>query len=153
MFVIFILSPDVFLDYFLIDSCCADKVPSCPEGFLGDRLFLGEFVVQSDSTFSLEKAYDTGHTVSGWNTEYHVNVVRFGSAFDHLDLLLFGKITDDLSCALPYLIVEHFLSVFWDDDHVVGTVPSHVSLSGYDVHTEKVGKEVEKIPLWSFPSV
>ena len=45
-------------------------------------------------------------------TEYHVDMIRFGSALDHLDLLLFGKVTDDLSYALPHLIVENFLLYF-----------------------------------------
>ncbi len=128
MFIFFVLSTNIFFHHLLIESDGSDKVSSCPEGFLCDRFFVGECVVQHNGTLSLEESHHICHAEAGWDFEYHVNVVRFGSAFDHLNILLSQKFSDDQSCALPYLAIELFLSVFGHDDDVVDAIPFHVRL-------------------------
>ena len=84
--------------------------------------------MHADSALPFEEPHDICHAETGRDAEYHVNVVRFGSAFDHLDVLLPQELSDDLPDALSYLAIQLFLSVFGNDDHVVNAFPSHVGI-------------------------
>ena len=84
--------------------------------------------METDGGFPFEETHHVRHTESGRDFEYHMDMVGFGSALDHLDVLLSQKLSDDLSCALPYLTIQLFLSIFGHDDHVVDTVPLRMGL-------------------------
>ena len=128
MLVVFVLLAYVLFDHLLIESDGADEVSSCPEGFLGDGLFVGELVVEADGGFAFEEPKHVGHAESRRDFEYHVDMVGFGSAFDHLDVLLSQEFSDDLSYALPYLAIQLFFPVLGHDDDVKDAIPSRMSL-------------------------
>ena len=81
-----------------------------------------------DSTFSFEEAHDISDAFSGWDGEDKMNMVGHRMAFENDDMPLFCKFADDLANALAGVSVEFFLSVLWYNDHVVFTVPYHMTL-------------------------
>ena len=81
-----------------------------------------------DGTLPFEEAHDVGHRVLGRDFEDQMNVIDARCSFNHLDFLLLGKISDDLSNLYSDWGVEIFLPVFWYNDHVVGAIPYHMAL-------------------------
>jgi len=57
-----------------------------------------------------------------------MNMVGHRMAFENDDMPFFCKFADDLANALAGVSVEFFLSVLWYNDHVVFTVPYHMTL-------------------------
>ena len=136
--VVFPLVLDVLLDGVLIDANCANEVPSRPERFFADASsLLGKCVVGLNGALSLEESHDVGNRIFWWNGDEEVQMIGCSSAFQNLCFFAGCKFPEHFADLDPDLSEEDFLPVFWYDDHVVFTVPYHVTLCFEGAHSKR----------------
>ena len=77
-----------------------------------------------------------------------MNVVGAGCSFHNFHILLLGKFAENLTSSLANLFIEDFLSVFGNNDDVVGAIPRNMRLlfEGRSRHT-KNWKLLTEAPL------
>lgn len=120
---------DVLLDGLFIDANGADEVSSRPEAlFANGSSLLGKRVMGLDGAFALEEPHDMGNRIFWWNGDEEVQVIGCSSTFQNLRFFAGSEFSEHFANLDPDLSEEDFLPVLWYNDHVVFTVPYHMTL-------------------------
>lgn len=127
--------PDIFSNPFFVPTDCAytisarPETPSeqCPFGFQ-------HLPVDSYRALALQISDGMGNTVLGWNTQQHVDMIRHRFSFQQIDPALPTKFPDDFSNLFSHTPVQHFPSVFRDDDHMILAFPLYMCLTSIVFH-------------------
>ena len=123
------LVADIFSDDIFIQSDRAHAVSSRPKTVPRQVLRSAKTSsMDQDRRLSFQFADGMGHAVFGGHTKTHVDMIRPGVPFDHVDLKPLTKFLQYIADFFPDSSIQDLLPVFWDKHDMVSTVPSYVRL-------------------------
>ncbi len=133
--IVILLLPDVPTHGGFVTAHRAHPVPGCPKVQPSHPSLMQQLTMDTHRTLAFQKTYRVRHTVLGRDAQAQVNMVAHRMPFQQLNPLLLTQIPQDCANRCPQLSLDHFPSVFRNEDHVILAFPTHVCQTLKILHT------------------